>query len=101
MKFVDEYRDATIAQHYAQVIAQITTQPWEIMEICPSHCYLDDVVQISDCAVAADFYPTPNHWIDAQDENMKLVDNKLLRIAHWVILPHCRKKSLSFDCCEN
>jgi len=26
MKFVDEYRDATIAQ--------ITTQPWAIMEIC-------------------------------------------------------------------
>jgi hydrogenase expression/formation protein HypD len=34
MKFVDEYRDATIAQHYAQAIAQITTQPWAIMEIC-------------------------------------------------------------------
>jgi DNA polymerase-3 subunit delta len=57
-------------------------------------------VQIGDCAVAANFNPTPNHWTDAQNKNMKLVDNKLLRIAHWVILPHCqshlpRKKSLS------
>ncbi|WP_341529329.1 hydrogenase formation protein HypD [Nostoc sp. UHCC 0302] len=34
MKFVDEYRDAAIAQHYAQAIAQITNQPWAIMEIC-------------------------------------------------------------------
>jgi len=34
MKYVDEYRDADIAQQYAQAIAQITTQPWNIMEIC-------------------------------------------------------------------
>jgi hydrogenase expression/formation protein HypD len=34
MKFVDEYRDADAAQHYAEAIAQITTQPWRIMEIC-------------------------------------------------------------------
>lgn len=34
MKFVDEYRDAKTAQQYAQVIAEITTQPWTIMEIC-------------------------------------------------------------------
>lgn len=34
MKFVDEYRDATVAQQYAKAIAQITTQPWTIMEIC-------------------------------------------------------------------
>ena len=34
MKFVDEYRDATAAQHYATAIAQITTRPWAIMEIC-------------------------------------------------------------------
>jgi hydrogenase expression/formation protein HypD len=34
MKFVDEYRDADAAQHYAQAIAQITTQPWRMMEIC-------------------------------------------------------------------
>ncbi|BAZ70998.1 helicase RecD/TraA (plasmid) [Fischerella sp. NIES-4106] len=63
--------------------------------------YLDDVVQIGDCAVALDFDSTPNHGTDAQDKNMKLVNNKLLRIDHWVILPHCqshlpRKKSLSF-----
>jgi hydrogenase expression/formation protein HypD len=34
MKFVDEYRDAATAQQYASAIAQITTQPWMIMEIC-------------------------------------------------------------------
>ncbi len=34
MKFVDEYRDAEAAQKCARAIAQITTQPWTIMEIC-------------------------------------------------------------------
>ncbi|HIK15317.1 MAG TPA: hydrogenase formation protein HypD [Leptolyngbyaceae cyanobacterium M33_DOE_097] len=34
MKFVDEYRDAEAAQHYAIAIAQIATHPWTIMEIC-------------------------------------------------------------------
>jgi hydrogenase expression/formation protein HypD len=34
MKYVDEYRNAEVVQHYAQAIAQLTTQPWTIMEIC-------------------------------------------------------------------
>jgi hydrogenase expression/formation protein HypD len=34
MKFVDEYRDAQSAQQYADAIAQITTKPWKIMEVC-------------------------------------------------------------------
>ena len=34
MKFVDEYRDANLAQQYSQKIAQITTKDWNIMEIC-------------------------------------------------------------------
>jgi hydrogenase expression/formation protein HypD len=34
MKFIDEYRDAETARQYARVIAQITTKPWIIMEIC-------------------------------------------------------------------
>jgi hydrogenase expression/formation protein HypD len=34
MKFVDEYRDADTAQPYITAIAQITTQPWTIMELC-------------------------------------------------------------------
>lgn len=34
MKFVDEYRDAQLAQQYADAIASITTRPWSIMEIC-------------------------------------------------------------------
>ena len=34
MKFVDEYREAEIAQKYVEAIACITTRPWTIMEIC-------------------------------------------------------------------
>jgi hydrogenase expression/formation protein HypD len=34
MKFVDEYRSADIAQRYIDAIAQMTTHPWRIMEIC-------------------------------------------------------------------
>ncbi len=34
MKFIDEYRDAKLAQHYARLIAQITKHPWTIMEVC-------------------------------------------------------------------
>ncbi|MEM8832567.1 MAG: hydrogenase formation protein HypD [Cyanobacteria bacterium P01_G01_bin.19] len=34
MKFVDEYREAEIAQKYVEAIARITTRPWTIMEIC-------------------------------------------------------------------
>jgi hydrogenase expression/formation protein HypD len=34
MKFISEYRDAKAAQTYAGKIAEITTQPWTLMEIC-------------------------------------------------------------------
>lgn len=34
MKFVDEYRDAEGAQILAKAIAEITTRPWTLMEIC-------------------------------------------------------------------
>jgi hydrogenase expression/formation protein HypD len=34
MKFVDEYRDAEVAQGYARAIARQVTRPWTIMEIC-------------------------------------------------------------------
>jgi hydrogenase expression/formation protein HypD len=34
MKFICEYRDEKIARKYARAIAQITTKPWTIMEIC-------------------------------------------------------------------
>lgn len=34
MKFINEYRNANIAQQYAQAIAAITTQSWTIMETC-------------------------------------------------------------------
>jgi hydrogenase expression/formation protein HypD len=34
MRFIDEYRDAKLAQHYARRIAQIVTRPWTIMEVC-------------------------------------------------------------------
>jgi len=34
MKFVDEYRNPTLAKHLLHNIQQITTQPWTLMEVC-------------------------------------------------------------------
>jgi len=34
MRFLDEYRDAKLAAHYAGKIRSIATKPWTIMEIC-------------------------------------------------------------------
>jgi hydrogenase expression/formation protein HypD len=34
MKFLDEYRDAELAQKFTQEIHRITTRPWKIMEVC-------------------------------------------------------------------
>jgi hydrogenase expression/formation protein HypD len=34
MKYIDEYRDAKAARKLARSIAQATTRPWAIMEIC-------------------------------------------------------------------
>jgi len=34
MKFMDEYRNAETVQQFAQLIAQVTTHPWTLMEIC-------------------------------------------------------------------
>jgi hydrogenase expression/formation protein HypD len=34
MKYVDEYRTADVAHHYAQALDRITTRSWTIMEIC-------------------------------------------------------------------
>ena len=34
MKYVDEYRTADAARHYAEAIARTVTQPWTIMEVC-------------------------------------------------------------------
>ena len=34
MKYIDEYRDADLAQQFAGAIAGITTRPWTLMEVC-------------------------------------------------------------------
>ena len=34
MRFVDEYRDGECAAKYARTIAELTTRPWAIMEVC-------------------------------------------------------------------
>ncbi len=34
MKFLDEYRDAALAQKFAREIHRMTTKPWTIMEVC-------------------------------------------------------------------
>lgn len=34
MKYVDEYRDAEGAKRLADAVADVTTRPWNIMEVC-------------------------------------------------------------------
>jgi hydrogenase expression/formation protein HypD len=34
VKYIDEYRDADLAQRYATALAEAVTQPWRIMEVC-------------------------------------------------------------------
>jgi len=34
VKYLDEYRDAELARRYAQAIAEVTTHPWTLMEVC-------------------------------------------------------------------
>ena len=34
MKYLDEYRDAELAQKFAREIERLTTKPWKIMEVC-------------------------------------------------------------------
>lgn len=34
MKFVDEYRDVSLVEKYAEAIRDVTTRSWRIMEIC-------------------------------------------------------------------
>jgi hydrogenase expression/formation protein HypD len=34
MKYMDEYRDGTIAKAFARQIARIATRPWTLMEVC-------------------------------------------------------------------
>jgi hydrogenase expression/formation protein HypD len=34
MKFIDEYRNPEAAQEYSRLIRNITTKPWNIMEVC-------------------------------------------------------------------
>lgn len=34
VKYLDEYRDAALAQKFAQAIRRVTTRPWTIMEVC-------------------------------------------------------------------
>jgi hydrogenase expression/formation protein HypD len=34
VKYLDEYRDADLAQQFAREIHRVTTRPWSIMEVC-------------------------------------------------------------------
>ncbi len=34
MKYLDEFRDADAARHWAQAIDRIVTRPWTVMEVC-------------------------------------------------------------------
>lgn len=34
MRFIDEYRDAAAARKFARLLADVTTRPWTLMEVC-------------------------------------------------------------------
>ena len=34
MKYIDEYRDAKMAEECARAIAAVATKPWTLMEVC-------------------------------------------------------------------
>ena len=34
MKYIDEYRDAQLAQRFARAMARLVTRPWTLMEVC-------------------------------------------------------------------
>ena len=42
MKFLDEYRDAALAQKFAREIRRLTTRPWTIMEECGGQTHAID-----------------------------------------------------------
>ena len=42
MKFLDEYRDAALAQKFAREIRRLTTRPWTIMEVCGGQTHAID-----------------------------------------------------------
>jgi hydrogenase expression/formation protein HypD len=39
MKYIDEYRQGDIAKKLAQQIAELTTQPLKLMEVCGGHTH--------------------------------------------------------------
>lgn len=77
MKYVDEYRDANLAQGYARALARAVTRPWTIMEVCggQTHAIVKygvdkllpreiELVHGPGCPVCV----TPVEWIDAAVE---------------------------------
>jgi len=53
MKYLDEYRNAEAAKQYLAAIAQITTRPWAIMEVCGGQTHSIVKYGISDLLPAA------------------------------------------------
>lgn len=53
MKYLDEYRNAEAAKQYLTAIAQITTRPWAIMEVCGGQTHSIVKYGISDLLPAA------------------------------------------------
>ena len=53
MKYLDEYRNADAAKQYLAAIAQITTRPWAIMEVCGGQTHSIVKYGISDLLPAA------------------------------------------------
>ncbi len=83
MKYVDEYRDANLAQGYARALARAVTRPWTVMEVCggQTHAIVKygvdkllprevELVHGPGCPVCV----TPVEWIDAAVEIASLRD---------------------------
>ena len=63
------------------------------MVIIPSHGNLNDVVQIGDCAVAADQQAAPDHWTYAQQHDFQLVYDGFGSFEHDTILASCAREA--------
>jgi hydrogenase expression/formation protein HypD len=73
MRFIDEYRDAEAVHNYARAIRELTTRPWNIMEICGGQTHsivkygLDELLPSEITLIHGPGCPvcvTPIHMID-------------------------------------
>lgn len=104
MKYVDEYRDGDAAEKYARVIAQVTTRPWTIMEICGGQTHsivkygIDELLPKNITLVHGPGCPvcvTPVELIDKAVELAALKDVIFTSFGDMLRVPGTRKDLLS------